>query len=44
VIEPLIADNGLPEAELEIGSQENPAQDVLAAMPSVDLPVANAVA
>lgn len=44
VIESLIADNDLPEAELEIGTQEEPAQEVLAAMPSADLSVANAIA
>jgi len=44
VMEPLIADNDLSEAEVEIRTQEEPAQEVLATMPSADLPVATAVA
>jgi len=44
VMEPLIADNDLPEAELEIGLHGETGQEVLAAVPSADLPVANAVA
>ncbi|KAF0762201.1 serine/arginine repetitive matrix protein 2-like [Aphis craccivora] len=44
VTEPLIADNDLPEAELEIGTHEEPAEEVSATMPSADLPVANVVA
>ncbi|KAF0737149.1 serine/arginine repetitive matrix protein 2-like [Aphis craccivora] len=42
-MDPLIADNDLPEAELEIGTQQQ-AQEMLVTMPSADLPVANVVA